>query len=78
MRPGRFVRSLGGLGPLGGVCERVVEGIQRVAAVDDEFEALSRARVLDRDGQRVVTRVPEEQNVHAVALAGSQLSTRAR
>ena len=60
---------------LGGVGVRVVEGIERAAALDDEFEAIANARVLDRNGQRVVERAPQQKYVHTVALAGGQFAT---
>jgi len=54
--------------------ERVVEGIERAAALDDQLEALPVARVLDLDGHGVFTRIPKKQNVDTVALTGRQLA----
>ena len=44
-------------------------------ALGDEFDALANARVLDRKGQRVVERAPQQKYVHTVALAGGQFAT---
>ena len=38
---------------LRGICKRVVEGIERAAALDDELEALPVTRVLDLDRDRI-------------------------
>ena len=53
----------------------MVEGIEGAAALDDEFKAIANAQVLDRNGQRVVARVPQQKYVHTVALAGGQFAT---
>jgi hypothetical protein len=54
------------------------EGVKSAAAVDADLEAVSAARVLDRDGKRVIARVPEQQDMHAVAFPGSQFPTGCR
>src|SRR6266508_6013478 len=61
---GRIRPSLGGIG------EGVVEGVEGVVGRDRELEAISDASVLDRDGQPVLARVPEQEDVDAVAVAG--------
>jgi hypothetical protein len=65
---GLFRSSLGGIG------ERVVEGIEGVVRRDWEVEAISDAGVLDRDRERVLVWVPEQGDVDAVAVAGGELS----
>src|SRR6266542_3722346 len=57
---------------LGGVGEGVGEGIEGAVARDHELEAVSGSRVLDRDGQLVLARVPEQQDVQAVVLSGGE------
>jgi hypothetical protein len=54
----------------------VVEGIEGALGRDRELETISHTRVLDRDGDRVHVWVPEQEDVDAVALAGSKFSGR--
>src|SRR6266511_5994006 len=65
-------------GPLrassGGIGEGVVEGIEGAVGRDRKVEAISDASVLDRDGQPVLARVPEQHDVDAVAVAGGELA----
>jgi hypothetical protein len=42
--------------------------------LDVELEALSGTRIVDRDRQRVVPRMPQQANAEAVALARGELS----
>src|SRR2546423_14516793 len=70
-----FLLSAGPLRPsLGGIGERVVEGIERAVGRDREVEAISPTDVLDRDGETVLARVPEQQDLNAVAFAGGELA----
>jgi hypothetical protein len=57
---------------LGRIGEGVVEGIEGAIRRDRELEAISDTRVLDRNGYRVVARVPEQPDVDAVALANGK------
>ncbi len=59
---------------LGCVGEWVVEGVEGAVGRDRELEAVSDAGVLDRDGERVLARVPEQQHLDAVALARGELA----
>ena len=59
---------------LGRVGEGVVEGIEGTVGRDRDLELISDTRVLDRDGERVLDRVPEQQDVDAVAVAGGELA----
>src|SRR5918999_5710793 len=61
-------------GPLAGVGEGVVEGVERTARRDRHLEAISDACVLDRDRHRVHVRVPEQEDADTVALAGGELA----
>src|SRR5918997_434372 len=61
-------------GPLAGVGEGVVEGVERTARRDRHLEASSDACVLDRDRHRVHVRVPEQEDADTVALAGGELA----
>jgi len=65
---GTFRPSLGGIG------EWVVEGIEGAVTGDREVEAISDARVLDRDRESVLVWVPEQGDVDAVAVAGGELA----
>jgi hypothetical protein len=65
---------VGFIGHLGRVGEGVVEGIEGAVGRDLEVEAISETGVLDRDGERVLGRVPEQEDVDAVALAGGKLA----
>src|SRR5690242_12891867 len=58
----------------GRVGEGVLEGVECVLRRDRELEAVAGADVLDRNGHPVLTRVPEQQNVDAVALAFGELA----
>src|SRR5690349_4350187 len=55
-----------------GVRERVVEGIESFTTVDGQLEAAP-TRIVNGHRHRVFLRMPEQQNVDAVALAGSEL-----
>src|SRR4029450_5524271 len=63
------VRSLGGIGEGGG------EGIEGAVRRDRELEAIADPSVLDRDGERVLVRMPEQQHLDAVVLAGGEFAT---
>jgi hypothetical protein len=58
---------------LGREREGVVEGIEGAVRRDRELEAIADTGVLDRHGDRVLVRVPEQQDVDAVAFAGGEL-----
>ena len=53
---------------------RVVEGVERTIGRDRQPEAISGTGVLDRDGERVLDWVPEQEDVDAVALAGGKFA----
>jgi hypothetical protein len=57
----RFTEHLGRVG------EGVVEGVEGAVRGDRDLEAISETRVVDRDGQRVLGRVPEQEDVCYVA-----------
>ena len=52
----------------------MVEGVEGSVGSNRELEAVSAAVVLDGDRERVVSRMPEQQDVDAVALACSELA----
>ncbi len=54
----------------------MVEGVEGAVGRDGELEAVADAGVLDRDGDGVLARVPEQEDVEAVALAGGELASR--
>src|SRR4051812_41573422 len=58
----------------GGIGERVVKDVERAFGRNRELKAISVASVLDRDGQPVLERVPEQQDVDAVAVAGGEFA----
>src|SRR5918999_650391 len=60
--------------PSGRVGEGVVEGIEGAIGCDHELEAIANTRVLDRDGELALVRVPEQQDLDAVALARGELA----
>src|SRR3990172_7251777 len=67
--------SAGRLRPsLGRIREGVVEGVEGAVGRDRELEAISDPGVLDREGERVLVWVPEQEDVDAVALAGGELA----
>src|SRR5580765_5072848 len=59
--------------PLGGVGERVVEGVEGVIRRDREVEAVA-AVVLDRDGHGVPVRMPEQPHMDAVVVASGEFA----
>ena len=58
----------------GRVGERVVEGVEGTVGRNRDLELIAGAGVLDRDGQSVLVRVPEQQDVDAVALARGEFA----
>src|SRR4026209_2014540 len=60
--------------PLGGVGERVVEGVEGAVRCDRDLEAVAEALVLDGDGNGDGGRVPEQPNADAVTVAGGELA----
>ena len=52
----------------------MVEGVKGAIGRDRQLEPVAETVVLDLDGQRVLGRVPEQQDVDAVALAGGELA----
>jgi hypothetical protein len=52
----------------------VVEGIESTVRGDGDLEAISETGVLDRNGERVLRRVPEQEDVNAVTLAGGEFA----
>src|SRR5262249_55963192 len=58
----------------GGVGEGAVEGVQCALGGDGEMEAAADPGVLDLEGQCVLARVPEQEDVESVALPGRELA----
>ena len=52
----------------------MVEGVEGLLRRDRELEAVSHAGVLERDGESVVARVPEQEDADVVALTGRELA----
>jgi hypothetical protein len=52
----------------------VVEGVEGPVGCDRELEAISDPLVLDRHGEGVLIRIPEQQDVDPVALAGGEFA----
>jgi hypothetical protein len=52
----------------------VVEGIEGALGRDRDLEATADTGVFDRHGYGVLVRVPEQQDVDAVGLAGGELA----
>src|SRR5215212_6903073 len=61
--------------PLRGVGKRVVEGIEGALRRDRDLEPIAGAGVLDRHGQVVLLRMPEQPHVDAVAVASGELAS---
>jgi hypothetical protein len=60
--------------PSGGVGKWVVEGVEGTVGRDRELEAISDPLVLDRHGDRVLTRISEQQDADPVALADGEFA----
>jgi hypothetical protein len=56
------------------VGEGVIEGIEGAVGGDRELEAIAYAGVLDRDGESVSARVPEQPDGDSVAVTGGELA----
>src|SRR5580765_1245954 len=71
---GVTVVLLSGSAASGGVCERVVEGVECALGRDGQLEAVADPGVLDLDGEGVLAGVPEQKDVESVALSGGEFA----
>jgi hypothetical protein len=60
--------------PSGRIGEGVIEGVEGAVGRDRELEAISDQLVLDRHGDRVLTRISEQQDADPVALADGEFA----